>query len=94
MTMCEARAWTRQSARHGNLGTGTGHSVRAVIDTVARLAGRPVRHTVGPRRAGDPSVLVADPARAAAVLGWRAARSGLETIIAHALAWHAAEVRR
>lgn len=77
-----------------NLGTGTGHSVREVIDTVARLSGRPVRHAVGPRRAGDPPVLVADPSRAAAVLGWRARRSGLDAIVADALAWHAAEARR
>ena len=77
-----------------NLGTGHGHSVREVIETTGHLAGCPVRHSIGPRRAGDPPVLVADPSRAAEVLGWRAKRSGLEVILADALAWHGAEASR
>lgn len=77
-----------------NLGTGAGHSVREVIAAVARAAGRPVRHVVGPRRAGDPPALVADPSRAQAVLGWRARHSDLATIVGDALAWDAAEVMR
>ena len=53
-----------------NLGTGLGHSVREVIDTVGQVTGRHVPCDVAPRRAGDPPELVADPARARAVLGW------------------------
>ncbi|MEJ6012160.1 UDP-glucose 4-epimerase GalE [Novosphingobium aquae] len=77
-----------------NLGTGQGHSVRQVIDTVARLAGRLVRHSVGSRRVGDPPELVADPSRAAAVLGWQARRPGLDAILGDALAWHERERQR
>jgi UDP-arabinose 4-epimerase len=71
-----------------NLGTGQGHSVRAVIAAIEKASGRkvPVRE-VG-RRAGDPPALVADARQAAAVLGWRATCSDLETIVQHALRWH------
>ncbi len=71
-----------------NLGTGTGHSVRAVIAAVERLGGREVPRREAPRRAGDPPSLVADPSAAAAGLGWRATQSDLDTIIRTALAWH------
>jgi UDP-glucose-4-epimerase GalE len=72
-----------------NLGTGRGYSVREVIETAARVAGRPVPHAVGPRRPGDPPELVADPAAARALFGDDLTqRSGLEAIIADAWAWH------
>lgn len=64
-----------------NLGTGRGSTVREILDAAAEVLGKPVPHTVGPRRAGDPSALVADPGRAAAVLGWRAERSDLPSLI-------------
>ena len=68
-----------------NLGTGAGATVREVIDVVGQVVGNPVPHTVGPRRAGDPSALVADPSRAFGLLGWKPARSALETIVADTL---------
>jgi UDP-glucose-4-epimerase GalE len=64
-----------------NLGTGHGYSVREVIETTARVIGRPVPHVIGPRRAGDPPRLVADPARAMAMLAWHPDRSDLATIV-------------
>lgn len=64
-----------------NLGTGRGYSVREVIDTTARVVGRPVPHVIGPRRPGDPPRLIADPARAMNLLVWRPDRSDLATII-------------
>jgi UDP-glucose 4-epimerase/UDP-arabinose 4-epimerase len=73
-----------------NLGTGAGRSVREVVETVGRVVGRPTPHAVGPRRAGDPARLVADPSRAEAILGWRATRSDLEAIVASAAAWRRA----
>jgi UDP-glucose-4-epimerase GalE len=68
-----------------NLGTGSGATVREVIDVVGQVVGKPVPHTMGPRRAGDPSALVADPSRAFELLGWRPARSALGTIVEDAL---------
>jgi UDP-glucose-4-epimerase GalE len=70
-----------------NLGTGRGHSVKEVITTVVAVAGKPVRTRYGPRRAGDPPVLVADPSRAESVLGWKAKRS-LTEIVSTAWQWH------
>jgi UDP-glucose-4-epimerase GalE len=72
-----------------NLGTGRGHSVREVIAAAEAVAGKTVPRREVARRPGDPAALVADPARAAELLGWRAEMSDLETIIRTALAWHA-----
>ena len=70
-----------------NVGTGQGRSVLEVVEAVGRALGRPVPHSIGARRAGDPPSLVADPARARALLGWTPVRSGLEDIVADALRW-------
>jgi UDP-glucose-4-epimerase GalE len=69
-----------------NLGTGRGHSVLEVIQAVESTTGRPVRRRLGPRRIGDPPVLVADPAKAKSVLGWAAQRN-LADIVTSAWAW-------
>jgi UDP-arabinose 4-epimerase len=71
-----------------NLGTGYGHSVREVIAAVERVSGCRVPTRAAARRPGDPPALVADPARAVELLGWRPKYSDLETIICTALAWH------
>jgi len=71
-----------------NLGTGHGHSVKEVVDTVARVSGRTVPFVEAPRRAGDPPELVAAPARARGVLGWTCQFPDLETIVRHAWTWH------
>jgi len=70
-----------------NLGTGHGHSVRQVLDAVERITGTPVPVTFGPRRAGDPPVLVADPTLARRELGWQAEITDLDAIVAHTHAW-------
>ncbi len=70
-----------------NLGTGRGHSVREVIAAIERVSNRKVPFRDSPRRAGDPAVLVADPGRAAEILGWRPQRSELERIIEGAWKW-------
>jgi len=70
-----------------NLGTGQGRSVKEVVEVVGRAIGRPVPHSISARRAGDPPSLVADPAKARALLGWTAQRSSLEQIVEDALRW-------
>jgi UDP-arabinose 4-epimerase len=72
-----------------NLGTGHGHSVRAVIEAVERVSRRPVPRTDSPRRAGDPPELVANARRAADVLGWTPRYPALDTIVEHAWRWQA-----
>jgi UDP-arabinose 4-epimerase len=75
-----------------NLGTGQGHSVRSVIDTVNRVGGKKVPFEEAPRRAGDPPELVAAPGRARDVLGWSCRYAALEVIVEHAWKWHAGRV--
>lgn len=71
-----------------NLGNGAGFSVREVIDACRRVTGVDLRVREGPRRAGDPPVLVADASRAAAELGWRPRHTSLDAIVASAWEWH------
>jgi UDP-glucose 4-epimerase len=73
-----------------NLGTSTGFSVREVLASAARIAGREIPHAVGPRRAGDPPVLVASNARARETLGWAPRRSTLDEMIGSAWTWRRA----
>lgn len=70
-----------------NVGTGRGCSVLEVIAAVGRAVGRPLSHQPGPRRAGDPASIVADPGLARAELGWTPRHSSLGEIVASALAW-------
>jgi UDP-glucose 4-epimerase len=73
-----------------NLGNGGGFSVRQVLDATEALVGRTVPHRIGPRRPGDPPILVASAVRAAEVLGWRPQRPSLEEMIGSAWAWRRA----
>lgn len=73
-----------------NLGTGHGHSVREVIAAVERVSGRRVPVVEGPRRPGDPAVLVASSARLARETGWRPRFIRLDDIVATAHAWRLA----
>ncbi len=57
-----------------NLGSGSGSSVREVIESVRRITGRPTPAQDAPNRPGDPAVLIASNAKAADVLGWRPTR--------------------
>ncbi len=77
-------------SRAYNLGNGTGMSVRQVLEAAGRAAGRPVPHTVGPRRPGDPARLVASNDRAGRELEWRPRWGELSTIVDTAWRWHQA----
>lgn len=70
-----------------NVGTGVGHSVREVLDSVAEVVGAEVPHVVGARRTGDPPVLVASNERIVEELGWRPRFGDLRVMVSHALAW-------
>jgi UDP-arabinose 4-epimerase len=70
-----------------NLGSGVGHSVHDIVTAIARVTGHTVPLRAAPRRAGDPPVLTADPARAASTLGFRTELSDIDTIIRHAAPW-------
>ena len=94
--LCEAHLlaldWLEQGGKEEtvNLGTGHGATVLEVIEEARRQTGRDIPVKREARRAGDPASLVASCARAGRVLGWRAQRSGLATIIGDAWRWESA----
>lgn len=69
-----------------NLGTGRGNSVREVIAAIEKVTKQKVPVRMAARRAGDPAQLVADPARAAKILNWKAKYS-LDQIVSTAWTW-------
>jgi UDP-glucose 4-epimerase len=92
--LCSAHTLALEHLRRGarsdfiNLGNGQGYSVMEVIETARRVTGREIKTRMEPRRAGDPSRLVADASKAREVLGWRTQYPDLETIIRTAWDWH------
>ncbi len=70
-----------------NLGTGSGASVKEVIDAARRITGAAIPTRIVGRRPGDPAAVWADNTKACEVLGWHP-RFGLEEIIQHAWGWH------
>ena len=73
-----------------NLGNGGGFSIREVVTAAERVVGTVIPVRIGPRRAGDPPVLVARSARAEEVLGWRPQRPSLEAMVGSAWEWRRA----
>ena len=85
----EALAEKSLRAEIFNLGCGDGYTVQEVIDAARKVTGRDIPLNDGPRRAGDPAVLVASSSRITKALGWRPQHSSLEQIIASAWKWEA-----
>ncbi len=84
--------WLEDSkdSRVFNLGSGTGFSVRDVINQSGRVTNREVPVVEGPRRPGDSTKLVSGSTRAETELGWQPNRSTLEQMIGDAWRWHQA----
>src|SRR5579872_1622794 len=77
-----------------NVGTGEGHSVRAVIRAVEEVTGRKVPYEIGPRRDGDAAVLVANSEKLRRALGWRPRFADLRDIVETAWAFEQNRVRQ
>ena len=75
-----------------NVGTGTGHSVMEVLRAVEEVTGRTVPFHIGPRRAGDPPLLVANSDKLKRELGWKPKFPELTDIVA--TAWEFEKNRR
>lgn len=71
-----------------NLGNGQGYSVLEVIEAARIVTGKEIPFELQGRRPGDPSHLVANAAKAHAVLGWQPQRPDLASIISSAWEWH------
>ncbi len=70
-----------------NLGSGDGYSVKEIVESARRITGHEIPARIVPRRAGDPSVLIASNEKAGKVLGWHPTRN-LDQIIGDAWEWH------
>ncbi len=70
-----------------NLGTGVGVSVKEIITAAEEVSGKTVPVKYGPRRAGDPPSLVADPSLAKELLGWQATRKDIKQMVGPAWTW-------
>jgi UDP-glucose 4-epimerase len=70
-----------------NCGYGRGYSVLEVIDAVRRASGRSFDVRLGPRRPGDPAVVIAATERIRKLLGWVPQHDRLDAIVSQALRW-------
>ena len=70
-----------------NCGYGHGYSVREVLASVNRVAGRAIAVIEEPRREGDPDRLVAAAGRVRSVLGWEPKLDDLDAIVSSSLRW-------
>lgn len=73
-----------------NIGTGSGYSVKEVIDVARKITGHPIPVMEKPARPGDPPRLVAAAEKLRRELGWRPKFDGIEDIVASAWRWHKA----
>jgi len=77
-----------------NLGNGTGFSVKEVVDSVRRVSGKEPKYTMGPRRDGDPAVLVASSAAAREYLNWTPNFPDIDKIVETAWNWEKQKKRK
>jgi len=70
-----------------NLGNSQGYSVQEVIEAARQVSHRSIKVVEGPRRGGDPAVLVADSSKIKRLLGWQPRFADLKTMVQHA--WQA-----
>lgn len=71
-----------------NLGSGSGFSVREVVEVARKITGHEIPLVESPRREGDAAVLVASSERITKLLGWQPRHSDIETILRSAWNWH------
>jgi UDP-glucose 4-epimerase len=94
MDLVDAHILALESLRKGaesnvyNLGNGEGFSVKEMVEASRRVTGLPIPVVICPRRAGDPSTLVASSKKAREKLGWKPRFNKIDDIIATAWNWH------
>ncbi|MBD3328674.1 UDP-glucose 4-epimerase GalE [Candidatus Peregrinibacteria bacterium] len=71
-----------------NIGSGSGFTVKEVINAVEKVTGKKVVAEESARRAGDPAVLIADSVKIREKLGWNPKKDDIETILQDAWRWH------
>ena len=73
-----------------NLGSNKGFSVKEIIEAARTVTGHELPAKIAPKRAGDPSTLIASSEKAKRILGWEPKRNSIQTIIDDAWNWHRA----
>ena len=73
-----------------NLGNGQGFSVQQILDVCRQVTGRPIPAELGPRRPGDPAILIAAADHARHSLGWEPELTSLHDIVESAWTWRKA----
>jgi len=71
-----------------NLGSNSGFSVKEIVQAAEKVTDIDIPTEIGPRRPGDPSVLIASSDKAKSILGWNPKHTSIEGIIASAWKWH------
>ena len=71
-----------------NLGSNQGYSMQEMLEAAREVTGKEIPAKIAPRRAGDPSRLVASSAKAQAILGWQPKFTDVKEIIKTAWDWH------
>ncbi len=80
-------ALENQTSGAYNLGTGNGHSVKSIIDTVKSVTGKNFKVEYADRRPGDPARLIADSTAAKTILGWKPKYDDINAIVESAWKW-------
>jgi UDP-glucose 4-epimerase len=82
------QALDQLGSRKYNLGNGNGFSILELIETAEQVTRREVPYEFGPRRPGDPAILVASSKKIREELGWQPKYTTLEQILSTAWEWH------
>lgn len=83
-----AEGMDKGSSKEFNLGSGRGASIKEIIASVEKITGRMVLTHTGPRREGDPAVLVASAHKFSKETGWKSEASSIDNIVKTAWAWY------
>jgi len=78
----------RLGSRAYNLGNGNGFTNLEVVEVARTITGHPLPCAVGPRRPGDPAILIASADKIRAEIGWQPRYPALEQIVGSAWEWH------
>ncbi len=71
-----------------NLGSSEGFSVKEMIESAREITGKEIPAIMGPRRSGDPAILIASPEKAKTILGWNPHYTTIRKMIETAWSWH------
>jgi UDP-glucose 4-epimerase len=81
-------ALDRLGSRKYNLGNGSGFTNLEVVETARKVTGHPIPYEIGPRRPGDPAILIASSEKIRRELGWQPEYPSLDQFMGSAWEWH------